>query len=62
MAAELLRKLRGDRSLAAVAIRVGISVAALKAYESGERIPRDEIKSALETFYGTVIYSKEVVV
>ena len=43
---------RGDRNLKEVALSVGITPEALKAYEAGERIPRDEIKVRLADYYG----------
>lgn len=47
-----LISLRAGRSRESVANAVGISVSALTMYETGERIPRDEIKIALAHFYG----------
>lgn len=40
-----------------VAKSVGISISALTMYETGKRIPRDEIKMKLANFYGTDIMS-----
>lgn len=51
MIAERLRKLRGNRTQSEVAEAVGISVSALSMYESGERIPRDEVKIRLANYY-----------
>lgn len=42
---------RGKRSRKSVADAVGISVSALAMYETGHRIPRDEIKVKLADFY-----------
>ena len=39
-----IRNLRGTRSSREFAQLLGISQQALQAYESGERIPRDEVK------------------
>lgn len=39
-----IRNLRGTRSRREFAQLLGISQQALQAYESGERIPRDEVK------------------
>lgn len=54
---EKLRKLRGDRSQAEVAKALGITQAALSAYETGIRIPRDELKIKLAAYYGVTIES-----
>ena len=47
-----LRELRGERSVAEVADSVGISLSALRMYESGNRVPRDEIKIRLANYFG----------
>lgn len=49
---ETLKELRGDRPQSEIAEAVGVTVKALEAYESGCRVPRDEIKTRLEDFYG----------
>ena len=49
--AEKLRALRGGRSREEVAFACHISVSALAMYETGGRIPRDEIKVALANYY-----------
>ena len=43
----MLRSLRGSRSRKVVADSCGISEGSLTCYESGERIPRDEVKLSL---------------
>lgn len=50
-----LRELRGTKTMAEVAEAVGTSVSAIAMYESGERIPRDEIKIALAKYYGVAV-------
>lgn len=50
---ERLRALRGERSQKDVAEAVGVTVMAVSLYESGERIPRDEIKLKLAKYYDT---------
>ena len=52
---ERLVKARGDRSQTEVAKGVGISTSALSMYESGERIPRDEVKEAIARYYGLTV-------
>lgn len=52
---ERLRKLRGDIPMQTVADANGISVSALGMYETGKRIPRDEIKVKLAKYFGTTI-------
>ena len=48
---ERLRNLRGNSTIAEVSQACGISASALSMYESGERIPRDEIKVILAKYY-----------
>ena len=48
----MLRSLRGSRSRKEVAESCGISEGSLACYESGERIPRDEVKISLSVYYG----------
>ena len=47
--------LRGARTQEDVAKAIGVSVAAIGMYERGERIPRDEIKIRLASYYDTTI-------
>lgn len=46
-----LRKLRGGRTQEEVAKAVGISTSTLCMYETGKRIPKDEIKERLADYY-----------
>ena len=46
-----LRTLRGEKLPAEVAKSLGISVSALRMYERGDRIPRDEIKLRIAAYY-----------
>ena len=46
-----LADLRGDKTMKEVANAAGISVSALAMYESGKRVPRDEIKVTLARYY-----------
>lgn len=48
---ERLQKLRGSRTQKEVAEAVGVTPMAISLYESGERIPRDEIKIRLANYY-----------
>lgn len=50
--ARKLVELRGDRSRQEVSNALGISLSALAMYENGDRIPRDETKVRIATFYG----------
>lgn len=50
-----LKSLRGEKSIEEVASKVHISSSALRMYETGKRIPRDEIKVALAIYYNTSI-------
>ena len=49
--AQRLRDLRGEQKREEVADACGISLSALTMYETGQRIPRDEIKVKLARFY-----------
>lgn len=49
--AKKLVELRGERSQSEVATAVGVSVSAIAMYESGQRIPRDEIKIRIADYY-----------
>lgn len=48
---ERLRDLRGSRTQKEVANACNISIAALAMYETGQRIPRDEVKVRLAKYY-----------
>lgn len=49
--ARRLVELRGNKPQAAVASSLGISVSALSSYETGQRIPRDEVKVRIARYY-----------
>lgn len=49
--------LRGKRTQAEVAAAIGVSTSAINMYESGERIPRDDIKLKLANYYNKPISS-----
>ena len=49
--AERLVKARGKRSRESVAAAIGISVSAIAMYETGARVPRDEVKVKLADHY-----------
>lgn len=51
--AKVLITLRGIRTREEVAGSLGISVTAMKMYESAQRVPRDEVKTALAQYYHT---------
>ncbi len=50
-----IRALRGDIPLKIVADDLGISVSALGMYETGKRIPRDEIKVKIAQYFKTSV-------
>lgn len=52
---EKLVRLRGDRTQREVAEACGISTSALTMYETGRRVPRDEIKAALARYFSVTI-------
>lgn len=49
--ANKLKKLRNNRDAAAVAKACGISRSALGMYETGARIPRDDVKIRIAKYY-----------
>nr|DAE71022.1 MAG TPA: hypothetical protein [Caudoviricetes sp.] len=51
----ILKELRGNTPAPEVAAACGISVSALYMYESGKRIPRDQIKIRLAHYYKTTV-------
>lgn len=53
--AERLINLRGSKSREEVAFSNGISLSALAMYETGKRIPRDEIKVTLARYYDKTV-------
>lgn len=53
--ANRLKELRGSKSQTEVAQAVGVTPMAISLYESGERIPRDEIKVKIAEYFGTTV-------
>lgn len=49
--------LRGEKSREEVAFNIGISASALSMYETGQRVPRDEIKLKIAEYYGVDVQS-----
>lgn len=47
----ILTNLRGDRTQAAVAEAIGVDRTTYIGYEAGRRVPRDEVKCQIATFY-----------
>ena len=52
-----LKDLRGSRSQKEVAEAVNVTDMAISLYESGDRIPRDEVKIALAEYFGVSVES-----
>lgn len=52
-----LRELRGKRSRISVANAIGVSKQAIWMYETGQRIPTDDIKIRLANYYGVSVQS-----
>lgn len=50
-----LTKLRGDTPREEVAKALNISVSALQMYENGQRVPRDEIKLRIASYYNKTV-------
>ena len=57
VAGERLRKLRGIRTRTGAAKELGISLASLQFYESGERNPSPEMMEKLASYYGVTVES-----
>lgn len=54
---ERLLALRSGKSREEVAFQNGISLSALAMYETGKRVPRDEVKVSLAKYYNKSIES-----
>ena len=52
---KLLTALRGEQSQRDVAKTLGLSPAAIRQYETGNRIPRDDIKEKIAKFYDKTV-------
>lgn len=52
-----LKALRGDKTIKEVAESLNISESALSMYETGNRIPRDEIKIRIANYYNKSVQS-----
>ena len=50
-----LRTLRGDMTQQELASKIGVSDATIGMYESGERVPKDEIKIRYASFFGKTV-------
>ena len=50
-----LKELRGKTPAIVVAEAIGISRSALSMYETGARMPRDEIKEAIARYFGVSV-------
>mgnify|MGYP003290809836 CR=1 FL=1 len=50
-----LRALRGDRTREEVAIACSVTANAISMYETGARVPSDEIKIRLAKFFGKTV-------
>ncbi len=50
-----LKQLRGTKTQLEVAKAIGVTTMAISQYESGERIPRDEIKIRLANYYDRTV-------
>lgn len=48
----ILRKLRGDKSIEKIACEIGVSKSAWAMYERDERVPRDEVKIRIANHFG----------
>lgn len=57
MIGKRLIELRGNKTQDEVAKALGISRSAIGMYETGERVPRDNIKLKIALYYGKTIQS-----
>ena len=59
-----LRELRGNKSVKTVAEENGISTSAVSMYETGARIPKDEVKIRLSQYFnipvGVLFFAENV--
>lgn len=55
--AERLRKLRGAKRREEVALACGVTAQAISMYETGARVPNDDIKVRLADYYGQTVQS-----
>lgn len=52
---DILKRLRGKKTRKEVAEAVGITERALKSYELGDRIPRDDVKQKIANYFGVTV-------
>lgn len=52
---DILKRLRGEKTRKEVAEAVGITERALKSYELGDRIPRDDVKQKIANYFGVTV-------
>lgn len=52
---ENLIRLRGNRTQAEVAKKIGVSTSAYTMYETEQRVPRDEVKSRIAKLYNRTV-------
>ena len=50
-----LRELRGNQSKSVVAKAVGVSESAYVKYERGERVPRDDVKVRIASYFNKTV-------
>lgn len=50
-----LKELRGEKTMKEVSEKIGISISALGMYETGQRVPNDNIKKALAKYFNTTV-------
>ena len=51
----MLRMLRGEKSQAEVASDLGVTSMAISQYERGERVPNDDMKIRIASYYGKTV-------
>ena len=54
---ERLRKLRGNKSAEEIGCAIGVTRQAISHYETGARVPSDDIKIKLAAYFGKSVQS-----
>lgn len=50
-----LKELRGKKTMKEISENIGISISALGMYETGQRVPNDNVKKALAKYFNTTV-------
>ena len=50
-----IKELRGKKTMKEISEAIGVSISALGMYETGQRVPNDNIKKALAKYFNTTV-------